>query len=152
MILVFRQSACINSPELVLLVSSIWSSQNIGLEMFPILKAAHSQADVLPAGAQGGDWDQIQNPLKEKPFDFNALQLRALLLEREKLHTTSALSCCADSPGALQGKSCCTAMLHSTLAALILQSSVKHSQMMRRISAEQDNLGMWLFTLLCYLV
>lgn len=38
------------------------------------------------AGAQGGDCNQVQNPLKQKPFDFNALQLRALLLEREKKH------------------------------------------------------------------
>ena len=72
------------------------------------------------AGAQGGDCDWIQNPLKQKPFDYNTFQLRALLLEREKLHTTSALSCCANSPGASQGESCCTALLHFILAALIL--------------------------------
>lgn len=73
-----------------------------------------------PAGAQGGDCDWIQNPLKQKPFDFTALQLRVLLLEREKLRTTSALSRCANSSGASQGKSCCTALLCFFLAALIL--------------------------------
>lgn len=72
------------------------------------------------AGAQGGDRNRIQNPLKQKPFDFNAFQLRALLLERGKLHTSSALSCCANSPGASQGKSCSTALLRFSRAALIL--------------------------------
>lgn len=72
------------------------------------------------AEAQGRDRNWTQNPLKQKPFDFDALQLRALLLEREKLHTTSALSCCANSLGASQGESCCMALLRFILAALIL--------------------------------
>lgn len=48
MILAFRRNTHIHFPELVLIVISIWSSQNVGLEMIPILKAGDSQADVLP--------------------------------------------------------------------------------------------------------